>query len=162
MWWIPIGALAGLLYYLFSQKPRGLFALAGKRFSDGWEVYILSRGRKGRKKDDLDALFSGPPEEEGIEEVETVTANVWFEYVAVNKLESRAWYGNLRMRFELLTEEEVLNLIHEILTTVTEEDYRGPKRGAYIDKVRQFTLTRSEHPYVHFESIESLRVRRMY
>jgi len=161
MWWIPIGALAGLLYYLFSQKPRGLFALAGKRFSDGWEVYILSRGRKGRRKNEIDELFSSAPPEE-VEEVETMTANVWVEYVAVSKVDSKAYYGNLRMRFDLLSEEETLNLIHEILTAVPEEDFRGPKRGAFIDKVRQLTLTRSEHTYVHFDSIESLRVRKMY
>jgi len=157
MWFVLLVAGGGLLWWLLSERPKGVFALWAKRYDDGWEVYILSHYRKGDDdSDELDEVLQTGSESKPSGNKETASAYERWEYVALNKVEERVYHGFLGSRFSLHDKEAVCDVIHELLN-LPEDRWGGPKKGILRDTLRFLTITRRTDTYIPLESLERLK-----
>lgn len=156
------GGFAALLWWLLSEKPGGIYALFGKRFLDGWEVYIISYKKfsKGKGKEDVDKLFEGSDladsGESDILEYKNATSYNWWEYVAINKVEEKVYTGFIASRFDIFDKNTVVEAIHEILN-LPDSVFTGKNKGYYYDHARHLKLTRFASKYVTLESLEKVK-----
>lgn len=157
MWFVLLAIGGGLLWWLLSEKPKGVFALWAKRYDDGWEVYILSHYRKGDDdNDDLDEVLQTSESGKQGGDKETASSYERWEYVALNKIEEKVYHGFLGSRFSVLDQEGVCDVIHELLN-LPEERWGGPKKGILRDTLRFLTITRRTDTYIPLESLERLK-----
>lgn len=152
-----VGGVAALLWALLSEKPGGVYALWAKRYSDGWEVYILSFFvRTQNDAHRLDELFEGTDLEKAKGDKETASRYSRYEYVALNKLQEKVYHGFIASRFSTLGKEEVCDAVKEYLQ-LDDKYWKGKDKGLLVDRLRFITVRKFTGEYIPLEALEKTK-----